>query len=366
MKLRHSVDHIIPINLLYLLLLYSTKKVDADSLIVDVIETVVSVAETVSSSYQNFKCRLQECCYDVIMDIDKFIYLVLEYLIHSQLYGQHLAKKVILKAISSHWLNRNPNKALVISLHGTPGTGKTYTSQMIAQSMFRKGEKSNYVHMLPSTLHFSDSRIVQQYKNDLKSWIRGNISLCDRNLFIFDEVDKAPQTVFDVVKPFTDYHSNIDGVDYRKSIFIFISNAAGGEVADRTLEHYNRGDEREQITLEEMEEPIALNVYNSIGGMEESQLIASSLIDHFVPYLPLERKHVILCIEKYLKSRFVTPTKKRVESIADSMNYFPKSSGVYSSSGCKRVNQKVDLYLETEELEEMPDLKTAKDNLDEL
>lgn len=54
--------------------------------------------------------------------------------------------------------------------------------------------------------------------------------------------------------------------------------------------------------------------------MEESQLIASSLIDHFVPYLPLERKHVILCIEKYLKSRFVTPTKKRVESIADSMN----------------------------------------------
>ena len=63
---------------------------------------------------------------------------------------------------------------------------------------------------------------------------------CKQNIFIFDEVDKMPPGVLDIVKPFMDYyevgavlinklHSNnymllqhIDGVDYRHNIFIFL------------------------------------------------------------------------------------------------------------------------------------------------
>ena len=41
------------------------------------------------------------------------------------------------------------------------------------------------------------------------------MSACDRSLFIFDEVDKIPQGVLDAVKPFLDYHEEIDRVDFR-------------------------------------------------------------------------------------------------------------------------------------------------------
>lgn len=41
------------------------------------------------------------------------------------------------------------------------------------------------------------------------------MSQCERSLFVFDEVDKMPQGVLDVVKPFIDYHEEIGGVDFR-------------------------------------------------------------------------------------------------------------------------------------------------------
>lgn len=56
----------------------------------------------------------------------------------------------------------------------------------------------------------------------LHSWIRGNVTRCPRSLFIFDELDEMNAGILEAVKPFIDYHGEVDGVDYRKSIFIFI------------------------------------------------------------------------------------------------------------------------------------------------
>ncbi|VDD91730.1 unnamed protein product [Enterobius vermicularis] len=284
-----------------------------------------------------------------------FLFLELESLMRKDLYGQHLAQQTVLGAISSHWNNRlvfqpgcfkSPKKALAISFHGWTGSGKTYLSTMIAESM--KGMKSAYVHMFVSTLHFADFRRVVDYQNELKAWIHGNASLCERNLFIFDEVDKMPSKVMDVIKPFIDHYDSLEGVDYRKNIFIFLSNSGGNEIAQRTLQHYNAGKMREQITLEEMERVLIQEAFNSEGGLKTSELISRHLIDHFVPFLPLERKHILLCIRDYLRSQGYTVTNERITDIAETLQYFPKSNGIYSSSGCKRVAQKAELYMSKE------------------
>jgi hypothetical protein len=54
----------------------------------------------------------------------------------------------------------------------------------------------------------------------LTDWIRGNVTKCGRSLFVFDDVDKMPRGVLDAVKPFVDYHEQIDGVDFRLEIFL--------------------------------------------------------------------------------------------------------------------------------------------------
>lgn len=52
--------------------------------------------------------------------------------------------------------------------------------------------------------------------------MKGNVSVCGRSLFIFDEMDKMPVGVIEAIKPFIDHYAEIDGTDFRKSIFLFL------------------------------------------------------------------------------------------------------------------------------------------------
>lgn len=60
------------------------------------------------------------------------------------------------------------------------------------------------------------------FKDQLPKWIQGNLTKCERSLFIFDEIDKLPIQLIDTIVPFVDFYDQINGVDSRKSIFIFL------------------------------------------------------------------------------------------------------------------------------------------------
>ena len=64
-------------------------------------------------------------------------------------------------------------------------------------------------------------------QDQLQRWIRGNVSACAGSVFIFDEMDKLHPGVIDAIKPFLDYYEQIDGVSYRKAIFIFLRSVGG-------------------------------------------------------------------------------------------------------------------------------------------
>ncbi|VDP11657.1 unnamed protein product [Onchocerca flexuosa] len=208
--------------------------------------------------------------------------------------------------------------------------------------------KSDYVHVYISTLHFSNYLEIPLYQVQLRSWIQGNVSKCERSLFVFDEVDKMPAKVIDALKPFIDHYEYLEGVDFRKSIFIFLSNSGSNEIAQKALQHYENGKIREAITLKEMEDVVIASAFNTEGGLKMSELISAHLIDHFIPFLPLERRHILLCIRDYMISHNFKPTDERITAIADSLQYFPKANPIYSSSGCKRVAQKTELFMSAE------------------
>ena len=148
---------------------------------------------------------------------------------------------------------------------------------------------------------------MEGFQKQVRSWIKGNVSACARSVFIFDELDKLDVQVLDAVKPFIDHHSHLDGVDYRKSVFIFLrflkfcayivistlvesvlsnsttvslfhpwippnivicgifSNTGGNDITQRTLEYFQSGKPRERISLHEMEEIITVAAYNEEG-----------------------------------------------------------------------------------------------------
>jgi len=80
------------------------------------------------------------------------------------------------------------------------------------------------------------------------------------------------------------------------------------------------------------------------GGLKYSSVIDKHLVSAFVPFLPLEREHVKMCIRDNATAKHITLNDQEMNAIADELEYFPPDAQVFSSSGCKRVDEKVSLY----------------------
>lgn len=261
------------------------------------------------------------------------------------LHGQHLAQTTVVRAVRAHLAKQRPSKALVMSFHGWTGTGKNYFSKMIAQAIYQRGMRSNYVHLMVSTLHFSRPEEVNKYKAQIQTWISGNLTECAQSLFIFDEVDKMPPALMDAIVPYIDFHDQVNGLDPRRSIFLFLSNGGSNALAQRALENHRAGRLREELTLKETEEIIRMSAFNEDGGLKTSRLVSKHLVDYYIPFLPLERSHVVLCFRDYLNQRGAKVTREQLDQLADSLHYFPREEAIYSVSGCKQVEKRADFML---------------------
>ncbi|KAM4696585.1 torsin-1A-like [Rhinophrynus dorsalis] len=301
----------------------------------------VSMASAHFYDYKPFCYVTECCCTDELGDLT-----ALELEFNQKIFGQHLAKKVILKGVSGFLKNKNPKKPLTLSFHGWTGTGKNYVSQILARNIYPEGLNSKFVHQFVATLHFPHATQINTYKDQLQTWIRGNVSNCDRSIFIFDEVDKMHSGLLDSIKPFLDYYEQLDGVSYRKAIFIFLSNTGGEVISRLALEFWKNGKKREDIKLSDVEQHLSLNAFNKKdSGLWHCSLIDKNLIDFFVPFLPLEFSHVKECIRAELQQRGHTVDEEIVTKVAKEMTYYPKEEPVYSIKGCKVVPTKVDYYL---------------------
>ncbi|CAD5210402.1 unnamed protein product [Bursaphelenchus xylophilus] len=292
-------------------------------------------------SFNYIKCKYFECC--EAPWIHERITQRLQREMTSSLYGQHIAIDSVMKAVNAHLGNRNPKKALAMSFHGPTGTGKNFVAGMIRNAMFKKAEKSAFAHVFVSTHHFSDPQEVGRYQNQLRNWIVGNLTNCERQLFVFDEIDKMPDGVLDAVRPFMDHYESIGSVDPRKSIYVFLSNAGATSIIKKTFDHHRAGLLRGALALNDFDDILRNSAFNEKeSGLKNNEMITRHLIDWFIPFLPLERNHVESCVRDYMHHRLLSVTDERVDKIVDLLTYHPASDPIYSSSGCRQVSAKVD------------------------
>ena len=288
-------------------------------------------------------CLVKECCNDRWIPLD---FRSLKNELHEKVFGQHIAVEVVYRAIKGHALNKNPEKALVLSFHGWTGCGKNHISRIIADNLFKLGMNSKYTHQIIATHDFPHKDKVRDYKDNLRSFIIEKVTQCPRTLFIFDEVDKVPSGLIDTLRPYLEHHRHVNGIDYRKSIFIFLSNTGSKMINNFVIEHYSKGNKREDLTVKDMERIINNGAFNMEGGLWHSELISHNLIDLFVPIMPLEKIHVKKCIRVSLKQRECEVSEDIVNEVADQMQY--DNTHVFSTTGCKKVATRVDKVIQGE------------------
>ena len=57
-----------------------------------------------------------------------------------------------------------------------------------------------------------------------------------------------PQGLMDAVKPFIDYHEEVQGLDFCRTIFIFLSNTGRDEINKIAYNSWESGKHREDLT----------------------------------------------------------------------------------------------------------------------
>ncbi|XP_040010392.1 prosalusin [Xiphias gladius] len=292
--------------------------------------------------FQKLYCTISDSC-----DCDfKPSVRDLEWDLYKNVYGQHLAQDIVSEEVARFLQEKKPDRPLVLSFHGSSGTGKTLVSSMLGNHLYGSAMSSPYVHQLVPTLHFPLHQHVNEYREDLRSWVQGNLTECARSIFIFDEMEKMPPGLIDVLEPFLGPSHVVFRTNYRKAIYIFISTVGEEAINRLALENRRAGQDREEIRLADLQEAIEQTVYNNnTSGFFQSRIIQQNLITRFVPFLPLSRRHVERCARSQLCQRGSCARSDVVEAVGGDMTYTPVQGQYFSTTGCKAVPAKINIFL---------------------
>ncbi|XP_052076353.1 torsin-1A-like [Mytilus californianus] len=272
--------------------------------------------------------------------------------LNTRVYGEHIAVKTVVNHLNAHFMNENPPKALTFSFHGGPGTGKTLITKILVDHLYNEGSKSQFVHTVIATRDFPHKRNTDENNIKLRKLIEDKVKQCERSMFIFDEVDKLSPDLINILKPYLDHHEHIDNIDYRKAIFIFLSNTAGQLLTKQMIDFWHDGKKRDEIDLKDLENVLATSASNYEGsGYYKSDLIFHDLITAYIPFLPIEKEHVFGCIKHHLLAKryykhYIDIPIKTIEEIAQQLQFYPNETDkLFSATGCKRVEEKVDYVM---------------------
>lgn len=85
--------------------------------------------------------------------------------LEKNLYGQHIVNTTLLAALRSHKKNLYMSqKPLVMSFHGTPGTGKNFVADRIVKHFYQKQDRSKFVHKYRGRIDFPLASEVDIYR----------------------------------------------------------------------------------------------------------------------------------------------------------------------------------------------------------
>lgn len=277
----------------------------------------------------------------------------LEVDLYKNLFGQPLVSDIVVNALSFHFRKGKTygRKPLVFSFHGWVGGGKSFVAQIILKHVFKKGTASRFAKMYNAKTHFPLASESEKYKVILQNAIRDTVASCPKSVFVFDEVDKYPPGVLDAVKPYLDYNEHIDGYDYRNAVFIFLTNHGASAITDVTLQLWSGGTHRDNYKSSNFEKVLKHQAFNDEGGFYRSELIRHHLIDHYVPFLPLEKEHVEKCILvelRYHQGHLLLDANSVVTEVMDEILFGPKDVDLYAVSGCKLISEKIAVIVERE------------------
>eukprot|EP00058_Branchiostoma_floridae_P003271 XP_002588759.1 hypothetical protein BRAFLDRAFT_125633 [Branchiostoma floridae] len=327
----------------------------------------------------------------------------LEEELNQRLFGQHIAKRVVIEAMSGHLAGTHGSTPLVMSFVGPSGVGKTFLSRLLSRFLSQSCGVKVHEFIIPH--HFPHPEEAQLYREQVRDWVQGNVSHSDRqHLFVFDEMEKVYPDLAEGLQSLLEDNT-------LNTMYIFIWSTEELSMGRYLLQQMSKGRFRESIREEEIQdllrqlqvdavslEPSStnfasigsgktfaatvkkpsnvpkghaavnhatmetatpstnddpLNAVDSVSG-RQGRILTGDVLGgkgpdlgrYFVPFLPLEREHVLKCAEVELAANGQAIGMETAQRIAAEMQFYPKERPFFSKYGCKRLSVRVDISKE--------------------
>lgn len=199
---------------------------------------------------------------------------------------------------------RHTGKPLVLAFTGPTGTGKTETSNLIAEALLQNREEiQNSPRRTPVGLlkfnggNFNDAtdpKSLSKYHDIIRTRLAQHLQECGgKAVVLFDEVQKVIPGTLDILKSVLSDRPQLDVVDpvtkktstvhCDNAVFIFVSDIGANEIKEVVVKHNGR----ENVPEAELNQ-----VVRSAMHEQWKRLHFEGLIDMIIPFLPFENKEI--------------------------------------------------------------------------
>ncbi|XP_053328318.1 torsin-4A [Spea bombifrons] len=248
-----------------------------------------------------------------------------------EVFGQPVAIEKTITILKDYLATHYHNKPLVISFNGPSGVGKSHMGRLLAKH-FRSVMDDDFIlqyyvrHKCPK---HSD---VPACKAELSGVISHMISQAEIEekipVFIFDEMEAMPPVLLDVLQGYFQLNQTNE---YLNAVYILISSLGGNEITRYVLQNATN-------IVHDTERDLT-NIVSSVLGEHHPLWKVAEI----VPFVLLEKKHVVHCFLDELLQEGFYPDTSKVESLAGEISYYTKEGTEYSVTGCKQVVGRVNL-----------------------
>ena len=226
----------------------------------------------------------------------------LEASLQSHLVGQEFAVAQLSALINDHLSEEQPRKPLVVSLHGPPGVGKSYFHRLLAAALYNV---SGAADCEPGALNCAGYRVLfgldhlaaeqGEQASLLRASVRSQLQRHPESLLVIEEYDKADCGSRGILRQLADTAS--------RTIIVLEANTGSAHLF-KLLESVGS---RKALSPEAAQKALKDVVFHAWSNQRCEEPVDTqkllSLVDLFVPFLPLERRHVHRIISGLLVQR---------------------------------------------------------------
>ncbi|XP_014777443.1 torsin-1A isoform X2 [Octopus bimaculoides] len=256
----------------------------------------------------------------------------------TKIIGQDLAIHLVVESLTNYIksLETNYPQPLVLSFHGGVGVGKTYLASLLYKYLPENTQSSIF-----SFSHHYKFDSAQNSGNKLLTWIYTELSPCHWNIFILDDFEDTGPAQQILTETLT-HLKNSNFYKYTYALFIIITTVNSENINNIVFRKVQSGNQN-KLKLTDFEHVFQKDSQNEWFFKLHKQ----GLIDAVVPFFPLNKTNVLECIKAELANHHHIINEDFAKEVLKEI-YFNSTKGFnyeYSSSGCKKVSDKIYLRM---------------------